>query len=435
MLYTLMLACATHQGATPETGLEPAWVSLGVDLPRLCVSQVPAAGRLPDKGEAWSTGVAALQVGDTALATSRLQGEHPGLVAARAALDLVAGRTEESRNALRDLANAWPDDACLQQAAGLAYFKAGKLKSGNGFVRAAVRLDPTHADTHLLDGLTRAWQGDRDGANRAYRASLTRSPHHPLASALLARDAIAIGDAASAIPWLEDALAGGLDVIDQLPPAYFAAGQLSDYLRVTSAAGWPLGDDGALATAEDPETTLRELLGVVDDTLTVALQTSMGTLTCELFWRDTPVTVANFIGLAKGTQPWTDPTSSEPGIGSLFEGTVMHRVIPDFMIQMGDPTGTGSGHPGYRFEDEIVSSIRFDRPGMLGMANNGPDRNGSQFFVTEKPVPHLDGKHTIFGQCDDESLKVVKAIARVPTRGMDKPVVDIVLESVRVIAP
>jgi cyclophilin family peptidyl-prolyl cis-trans isomerase len=435
VILSLLLACATHQGATSEPSTGHLYVPLAVNLPRICVSQVPAAGKLPDKGSAWTAGVAALQSGDTELAAAKLQGDHPGFGSARAALDLASGRTEDGRTALRDLANAWPDDACLQQAAGLAYFQSGKLKSGNGFVKAAVRLDPTQPDNHLLDGLTRAWQGDRDGANRAYRATLTRSPHHPLASALLGRDAVAIGDAAGAIPYLEDALAGGLDVADQLPPAYFAAGHLNDYLRVASAAGWPLGDAGALATAADPEAALGELLGVVDDQLMVELVTSMGTLTCELFWRDTPVTVANFVGLARGTQPWTDPTTKEPGVGSLYNGSVMHRVIPDFMVQMGDPTGTGSGDPGYRFADEFVSSIRFDKGGMLGMANNGANRNGSQFFVTEKAVPHLDGKHTIFGECSKESLGVVKAIARVQTRGMDKPVIDVVLETVRVVAP
>ncbi len=430
----MLLACATHQGVAADAA-GPTWVDLGPDSPRLCVSEVPLAGKLPDKGSAWRDGVAALQVGDHELAAAHLQGDHPGLAAARAALDLSAGRIEDARGALRDLANAWPDDACLQHAAGLAYFRAGKLKSGNGFVKAAVRLDPTQADYHLLEGLTRAWQGDRDGANRAYRATLTRSPHHPLASVLLARDAIAIGDAASAIGWLEDAQAGGIDVADQLPQAYFAAGRLEDYLRVTSAAGWPLGDGGALATADEPLAALGELLGVVGDTLTVELVTSMGALTCELFWRDVPVTVANFVGLATGSQPWTDPRTGQPGQGSLFADTPLHRVIPDFMIQMGDPTGTGSGHPGYRFDDEIVSHLRFERPGMLGMANNGPDRNGSQFFVTEKTVPHLDGKHTIFGACDRASLTVVKAIARVPVNAANRPVEDVLLLDVRVVSP
>ncbi len=430
VLSLLLLSCAAHQGATAEA-LSAVYLDLGPDTPRLCISAVPAAGKLPDKGESWRQGVSALQAGDGTAARAAFTGDHPGHAAGRAAADLATGAIEPGREALRDLANTWQDDACLQQAAGYAYLVAGQLKKGTGFVNAAVRLDPTQPDHHLLDGLTKAWAGDREGANRAWRATLTRQPHHPLASAMLARDAIAHGDAAIAVTWLEDAQAGGIDVSDQLAPAYYAAGLLGDYLRVTSAAGWPLGDAGALATADDPEAAFRELLGVVDDQLHVALVTSMGTLRCELFWRDTPVTVANFVGLARGTQPWTDPNTGAPGTGSLFAGTVAHRVIPDFMVQLGDPTGTGSGHPGYKFADEIVPHLRFDRPGMMGMANNGPNRNGSQFFVTEKAVPHLDGKHTIFGECGPDSLSVVKAIARVPTGQLDKPLTPVVLLEVR----
>jgi peptidyl-prolyl cis-trans isomerase A (cyclophilin A) len=350
-------------------------------------------------------------------------------------LEISAGRTEAGRVALRDLANDWPEDPCLQQAAGLAHLITGSMKTGTGFVSAALRLAPQEPDNVLLDGMVRQWKGNQAGATRAWRATLTLSPGHPLASAMLAREAIAQGEAEIAIPWLEDALAGGLDVTDQLAPAYFAAGYLGDYLRVTSEKGWPLGDGGSLATAEDPVQAFKTLLGVVDDTLRADLVTSMGTIRCTLFWREAPVTVANFVGLARGTQPWIDPRTGAPGDGPLFDDTVFHRVIPKFMIQMGDPTGTGSGHPGYRFPDELVKALRFDRPGKMGMANNGPDRNGSQFFVTETATPHLTGKHTLFGECDRESMPVVKAIARVPTVGANKPAIDVVLLTVQVPAP
>ncbi len=142
------------------------------------------------------------------------------------------------------------------------------------------------------------------------------------------------------------------------------------------------------------------------------LETSQGTITCELFPDKAPLTVANFIGLAEGTKDWTNPANGAKKHGvSLYNGTIFHRVIPSFMIQAGDPIGNGTGDPGYTFKDEITS-LRFDKPGRLAMANSGPNTNGSQFFITEVPTPHLNGKHTIFGQCGN--LDVVKKIARVP---------------------
>jgi cyclophilin family peptidyl-prolyl cis-trans isomerase len=144
------------------------------------------------------------------------------------------------------------------------------------------------------------------------------------------------------------------------------------------------------------------------------INTTVGTLTCTLFEKQTPVTVANFIGLATGTKDWKNPASKVTKHGvPLYDGTIFHRVIPDFMIQGGDPAGNGSGDPGYSFKDEIVlPALTFDRPGRLAMANSGPNTNGSQFFITEVATPHLNGRHTIFGQCDDASVALVKQIAR-----------------------
>lgn len=159
---------------------------------------------------------------------------------------------------------------------------------------------------------------------------------------------------------------------------------------------------------------------------TAVFETTMGTLRCKLFPKEAPKTVANFIGLAEGTKDWTDPATGQKKHGvPLYSGTIFHRVIPDFMIQGGDPLGTGTGDPGYRFEDEIVPSLTFDRPGRLAMANAGPGTNGSQFFITEKPTPWLNGHHTIFGQCDDASVELVKKIARVPKGPGDKPVTPV----------
>jgi len=159
---------------------------------------------------------------------------------------------------------------------------------------------------------------------------------------------------------------------------------------------------------------------------TAVFETTMGTIRCKLFPKEAPKTVANFIGLADGTKDWTDPATGQKKHGvPLYSGTIFHRVIPDFMIQGGDPLGTGTGDPGYRFEDEIVASLTFDRPGRLAMANAGPGTNGSQFFITEKPTPWLSGHHTIFGQCDDASVELVKKIARVPKAPGDKPVTPV----------
>jgi cyclophilin family peptidyl-prolyl cis-trans isomerase len=151
--------------------------------------------------------------------------------------------------------------------------------------------------------------------------------------------------------------------------------------------------------------------------------TTAGKLRCTLFEKETPVTVANFIALAGGTKDWKNPVSGVTKHNTpLYDGTIFHRVIPDFMIQGGDPAGNGSGDPGYKFKDEIVGTLRFDKPGRLAMANSGPNTNGSQFFITEVPTPHLNGHHTIFGQCDAASVTLVKQIARTARDSNDRPV-------------
>lgn len=152
--------------------------------------------------------------------------------------------------------------------------------------------------------------------------------------------------------------------------------------------------------------------------------TTAGTLRCTLFEKEVPITVANFIGLATGKKDWKNPASGVTKHNTpLYDGTIFHRVIPEFMIQGGDPLGTGTGDPGYKFQDEFVDTLKFDRPGRLAMANSGPNTNGSQFFITEDAAHsfHLTGRHTIFGQCDDASVVLVKKIARLPVGPGDKP--------------
>jgi peptidyl-prolyl cis-trans isomerase A (cyclophilin A) len=166
----------------------------------------------------------------------------------------------------------------------------------------------------------------------------------------------------------------------------------------------------------------------------VIFDTSMGRISCQFYEKQAPKTVANFIALAEGTKDWIDPTTHKKMHNKrLYDGTIFHRVIPEFMIQGGDPTGTGMGDPGYTFEDEFDPNLNFDQPGRLAMANNGPNTDGSQFFITEKGYDSLNQHYTLFGQCDDESVEIVKAIARVERNSDDKPLTDVVLKKVTIV--
>ncbi len=151
---------------------------------------------------------------------------------------------------------------------------------------------------------------------------------------------------------------------------------------------------------------------------TATIHTTAGDLHCTLFPKVAPIGVENFIGLAAGTKDWTSPIGHAKKHGiPLYDGTIFHRVIPEFMIQGGDPAGNGSGDPGYKFKNETSPTVKFDRPGRLAYANAGPDTNGSQFFITEEAYPSLNGGYTIFGQCDNAAVELVKKIARMPTSG------------------
>ena len=163
---------------------------------------------------------------------------------------------------------------------------------------------------------------------------------------------------------------------------------------------------------------------------TATFVTSMGSFTVRLMPEHAPKTVANFVELASGGREWTDPRDRQRKSEPLYPGTIFHRVIDGFMIQGGDPTGTGMGGPGYTFEDEVpTTGPSFDRPGLLAMANAGPGTNGSQFFVTVTPTDWLTGKHTIFGEVTD-GYDVVEAISKTPTGAQDKPKADVVIERI-----
>ncbi len=168
--------------------------------------------------------------------------------------------------------------------------------------------------------------------------------------------------------------------------------------------------DPRTQAAEDLATYTADLTG--EGPLMAAIETSLGTIHCELFEKGAPITVANFVGLARGMHPYKDPRTGKTENKPYYDGTVFHRVIPEFMIQGGDPTATGNGGPGYEFQTEVSPDLKH-QPGTLSMANAGPNTNGSQFFITEGAIDRLDGKYNVFGRCKD--LDVVKKIARVET--------------------
>jgi peptidyl-prolyl cis-trans isomerase A (cyclophilin A) len=208
-------------------------------------------------------------------------------------------------------------------------------------------------------------------------------------------------------------------------------------ITVTMALAAALAAPGARAqgSEDDPvkgHFTLEEAVKGLPakGTLTATIETTQGKFKCELYEKQAPITVANFVGLARGLRPWKDPKSGQWVKKPFYDGLIFHRVIPGFMIQGGDPLGVGTGNPGYRFEDEFAPDLKFNKPGLLAMANAGPATNGSQFFITEGTPAHLTGRHTIFGACDPVSL--VTTIANVPRGPRDKPVTDVVMKKVTI---
>ncbi len=166
-----------------------------------------------------------------------------------------------------------------------------------------------------------------------------------------------------------------------------------------------------------------------DDIIKARLETSKGDILCDLYPNIAPETVLNFVGLAEGAKEWTEPTTGKKTLEPLYNNTIFHRVMDGFLIQGGDPTGTGNGGPGFRFGDEVWPDVLFDKSGRLAMASSGPSTNGSQFFITGVPTPHLNGKNTIFGQC---TVDVVREIMKVEVDGA-KPKTDVVLKKVHIL--
>ncbi len=192
--------------------------------------------------------------------------------------------------------------------------------------------------------------------------------------------------------------------------------------HIALLAGLGLLLSTGLATAGEKEKSVAE-------PLYATLKTGMGVIVIRLFEDKAPKTVENFVGLATGTKEWTDPKTGQRVRRPLYNGTIFHRVIPGFMIQGGDPLGRGTGGPGYRFADEFHPDLRHNKAGMLSMANAGPNTNGSQFFITLAPTPHLDNRHSVFGEVV-QGHEVVVAIGNSPRGANDRPVKDAVLQEV-----
>jgi peptidyl-prolyl cis-trans isomerase A (cyclophilin A) len=194
--------------------------------------------------------------------------------------------------------------------------------------------------------------------------------------------------------------------------------------------GSDVDSNPVLSQNETAEPTAAEILSSVpgEGRIHMTMATSVGTIHCEMYDDLVPNTVSNFVGLANGIKPFVDPATGETTQRRFYDGLVFHRVIPQFMIQGGDPLGNGTGGPGYRFNDEFASSLRHDRPGTLSMANSGPNTNGSQFFITEGPTPHLDNRHSVFGHCSD--VDVISQIARVPSGPRDQPLQPVTIDTI-----
>jgi len=357
---------------------------------------------------------------------------HPAIDSLAIALSMALGSPDVSGAVT--LAESYSDDPCLAAAAAISLFARDgadadleniQRYAGRAWLRAA------HPELGKVLAAVLAAHGEVDRARSILADWMGKTPDYPGLRTLLAQVALISGDSAGAIDELLSLhRSGDHSMDDTLRDALYRAGRIDEYLRVVAGAGGPLGGaEEVVLEAERPMRALRGHLGLDADgqTLDAQLETSMGVITCTLFVEEAPVTVAHFVGLATGTQSWTDPRTGGLGSGPLYDGTIFHRVIPDFMVQGGDRLGTGSGGPGYTFHDETTDALRFDRPGRLAMANAGPGTNGSQFFVTVAPTPHLDGRHTVFGQCGHDVAERITAVAR---DGQDRPLRPVSLDRV-----
>ena len=435
VLSSLLGGCSFLDKAHRSDAEPMAWLDLGPGSVDVCLSRFVDGPRLRE-GKSLLPQVRerlTQQEPDEAMALMAGLDFHPRIEVHRATAELLQRQIEPAWERIRALLQDYPGDPCLLQLAGVIRLISNDNDGALGYATEAAELSGGHAEMLFFQAVILSKNDRPDESASVLRATLSADPAHEGAAALLAVYYLEAGDGELALPLLEIALAGGMEVSGLLAPAYFDAGLLDDYIRVASRSGWPLGDGGRIALAEAPMDALAAHLGVGPlGGLFAELQTSMGVLRCVLFWKQSPVTVANFVALSRGGMEWFHPETGVSSDAPLYSGTILHRVIPRFMIQGGDPIGTGTGGPGYAFADEIHPNHRFEEAGMLAMANSGPGTNGSQWFITEVPTPHLNGRHTIFGQCDQSALEVIKAIAELEIDASDRPVQEVTLEAIRI---
>ena len=425
----LLLLATASAGKAPAALSEPVWLDLDPLRPRICVSMVPEAGRFKGgDAEGWADVRRSLESGkltDAIVRSSELK-RHPAQRTVRAAA-YILGRGQAID--LRPLVEKYPEDACLSVMAASVALKAGDVAGMIQNVERAYAVWPDQADVAELYALA----GPTPTERRArFQAAVEASPEDLSLRYSVAQLAETDGDLATAVAGYRKVYdLGYTEVAVKLEKMALQTGDIDTYLALAIDDTSPVHGPG-FEGVEDRKQAYLDWLGLdaITTPLFAVFDTSEGELVCQLWPDNAPVTVMNFVGLARGDQPWT--RNGQEVREPLYNDTIFHRVIPEFMVQAGDPEGTGRGSPGYRFADEPTPRASFDRPGLLGMANSGPDTNGSQFFITEVPTPHLSGKHTIFGQCEPQAVDKVKAIARLPRGPGDKPERDVMLRTVRI---
>ena len=300
MFYTLLFIACPKQTATSDAvalQLFPNPAS-----PSICVSSMAEAGPLKAELGSWDQAASALRAGDTETARAAVAGgTHPALTSVAIGADLLDEDFDAARLKLIPLLDKYPSDGCLNQAAAWTYLSTGKDSLARTHASSALAADPNSTNAHFLSASVFLQTGKVDAASSALRFIVQAQPDHVGANLLLGALYLMQGDELLALPLLEKAQAGGGDASAYLAPTYFGAGRIPEYLALASQAGWPLGDQGKLATSEKVWADYLDVLGISEGgSLGVSLETSMGTVSCELFYQDAPLTVANFVGLAEG---------------------------------------------------------------------------------------------------------------------------------------
>lgn len=440
-MFTAPLVAALALALTAQAAItidDDVHVFVADGMPSLCIPALPSAKKPPKKER--DDVVAArllIQADQRFQATSALRRLKPvpAVQAARAVSRLLDRDVLGASTLLDPLLRQFPDDGCLLRTGAMLAAMSDQRDVALDRASRAAAAQPDHAEAVVLHGILLA-ETDNATARTILRAATERFADDPMPALHLGSIALEAGDFDTGWWALSRAVERGMDGLGpQIAQMALQAGDRKRYLQMAVENNAPLGVVPEVAAADDPWAAYLAALGLQDgEQLTATFLTSMGDLSCTLLHESAPVTVANFVGLAIGKQPWEHPMGGDSS-GPLYQDLVFHRVIPGFMVQSGDPMGDGRGGPGYRFADEIDPKRTFSRAGLLAMANAGPGTNGSQWFITDAPAAHLDGRHTIFGECSDETVPRVAAIARVPTGSDDRPTSAVTISRIVITSP